>query len=389
MTTFEERQKEHEERMRRAMQEAELLRRFGFEFELAVTHARLAALTPERRREIAQALIELMRDGHAYVALFTRLIEVDPRAFDPYLGELDGGLMPESYAFHRAPGEAIARFVALLDSTTEVPKRVQLGVGFEGQDYDVNRFQQSSANDAGSALMALARSRAPEAQEAIRRWMAKADAEARADAELTLHAAGYAYSDERGVEPLFVEAAWVMEPAPSADDAELVQWQPREGTCGICGEQLRDVISAAKAPKRVELEALAGAGGAHLPTCARCLPYAWGGYYVKLSKDGARSLMPPVQEGPPPEPRRRPETKNVVLRPAPLRMSYYQAETSALDRVGGEPTWVQAPVPVKCPECQRLMSFVAQVADPYGTPAVLLGFRCERDEVIATLVQRR
>ncbi len=378
----------------RAEKESQLLSRFGLPSIQEVTRQVLLSRSGEERVELARALMELKRQEHLFDELFTRLVEADPAAFHPFLGELDWGDEPESLAFIGAPAEAVERFIPVLERADEVPQVARLPVGYEADELEANRACRSAGNDAGAAMMALARSGGAAARQALARWAQGASADAREEANWLLNVCGMWLSPEGQLEPLFSREGWTLEPTPEATGHTM--WHQAQGECAACKSPLLEVARIA-VEEGTALRQLVQVAQLRIVTCRRCIRHSLSPLFFAFAGDGTvthlfRELEDDFEPPPPPKKPLAAAPTNVKLRPGALVMSYYQRDPEAMNRVGGLPTWVQTPRPVPCPKCARPMRFVAQFDDPpgdiwTGSPGVLLAFFCPADRVGATTTQ--
>ena len=375
----------------RAELESQLLSRFGLPSIQELTRASLLALSRDRRVELARALMEVKQRGHFLDELFTRLVEADPSVFHPFLDEFDGGDEPESLAFIGAPPEAVERFIPILEQADEAPQAFRLMVGYEADELEANRASRAAGNDAGAAMMALARSGGAAARQAISRWAQGASADAREEANRLLYMCGMWLSPAGQLEPLFSRDGWTLEPTDEATGHTM--WHQAQGECAACKSPLLEVARIS-VDEGTALRKLVQVAQLQVVTCRRCIRYGLSPLFVAFAEDGKvthlfRELEDDFEPPPPPKPLAA-APANVKPRPGALAMSYYQRDEAAMNRVGGLPTWVQTPQAVPCPRCSHPMRFVAQFADPpgdvwTGSPGVLLAFFCPADRVGATL----
>lgn len=373
--------------------EQALLARFGFGDDDEVTHHRLMTLNPEQQDELAAALMEMKRAGHFFDDLFTKLVETEPGVFDRYLDELDPKREPESIAFTFAPAERLGRFIALLDAATEGPKAVQLQVGHVAPALEAHRDSRAAANDVAGAVIALARSGTPLAREALARWARKATAEDANEVNPILLTFGRSVRETGALVTLVTPVAQAIVPVPRGTAGVGTMWRPLSERCVACKSPLLEV---ARVPADELMQTMTETTEIRVVTCRRCVPFAVSPFFVEFGEnDGVSHALDevPADFEPPMEPQALAVGVTAVqLVPAPMTMSYFHAETSRLNRVGGVASWVQGPELPFCPICQGPMRFVAQFADPPGTEwsgdlGMLYAFWCAADRVGATITQ--
>ncbi len=149
-----------------------------------------------------------------------------------------------------------------------------------------------------------------------------------------------------------------------ADGAALMGGTATTGRCGVCHEPLHRLLTLDPVPAGlgVSLDAL------ELATCLRCLGWS----------DDARTLAYQHDTAGRPEPlivlaeRQEPEFDadpllegTVGLAPTPPRWRLQDVESSNhrqnLHRLGGEPTWIQYPDYLTCPNCSATMTALLQL----------------------------
>jgi hypothetical protein len=136
------------------------------------------------------------------------------------------------------------------------------------------------------------------------------------------------------------------------------------GSCPRCGEQLHRLLHLPAIPAGLGVSTCRAL---ELATCLRCLGWAISTMFLRHSSDGhiiAAIGKPDIDTGFDLRPNPLPATQ-VHLAATPARWGQQDWALSNcrenLNRVGGEPTWIQNPDYPQCPGCQRRMHFLAQL----------------------------
>lgn len=376
-----------------AQREEQLLASVGINSEAELTHHRLMELSQAQQDALAKGVMQMKREGHFFDALFTRLVETEPAAFDPFLDELDPKREPEASAFNFAPTPKIARFISLLDAATQSPRAVHLEVGHIAKAIDAFRDSRAASNEVAGAVVALARSASVEAREALARWVSKASKEDVDEVIPLLLSFGRDLTDDGALVTLFNPVAQALVPAPRGAAGQGTMWRPLLERCVACKSPLLEV---ARVAADENMQKMIRTSEVRVVTCRRCVPFAVSPFYVQQSEGGGLTHLldaVPADFEPPMEPQPLGVgVTQVQLVRAPMAMSYYASEEKWMNRVGGLPSWVQGPEMPGCPICQNGMRFVAQFADPPGTEwsgdiGMLYAFWCAADSVGATITQ--
>jgi hypothetical protein len=163
--------------------------------------------------------------------------------------------------------------------------------------------------------------------------------------------------------------------------------------CKVCGRPLCRLLALDECPSSF-------LGPAEFVTCLSCLVWSEGILYFA---HGGGAISPAGPEVTPREPEwpadAFPEVPVNFVRSAP-RWRYQDWALSNsrenLNRLGGEPTWIQNPQFPSCPECGERMPFTMQLdsLEIEGTPGwlwgsggILYAFWCSRDSISATFCQ--
>jgi hypothetical protein len=172
-----------------------------------------------------------------------------------------------------------------------------------------------------------------------------------------------------------------------------------EGDCHLCAGRLHRLIAFEATPDGLGVSAM---GRLELATCLSCLEWERSPLYYRHESDGRAVGTgydgPPVVPRFPAEPLRE---SAVHLAATPPRWRWQNWGMSNgrenLNRLGGEPCWVQSAKYPACPSCDRLMSSLLQLDSDlptesggewqWGTGGVGYGFWCDRCKVSAYLWQ--
>ncbi len=171
------------------------------------------------------------------------------------------------------------------------------------------------------------------------------------------------------------------------------------GDCSVCGSRLHRLITLESVPEDL---GITGLDRVELATCLSCLGWDHGQLFYRHGADGRPESI--GYDGP----RTQPQFPVGPLREAELRL----AETPRrwrwqdwalsnsrenLNRIGGEPCWVQSAEYPECPICEGLMRFLMQLDSDlpaedggewaWGTGGIGYGFWCDRCKVSAFLWQ--
>lgn len=371
----------------RRQRERELLARNQLKEEHRRYWDQLTELTPEARRALAADLVKLKRESHLFEALFEHVVTVDPEAFHPFLSELDWRAEPESLAWTRAPFESVRFAEAILAGTSAVQLREQVPVGTVAPAQELARRTRAAANEVGAAILALARSGAPEAVDLITRWLAESGTPAE-QADEILIVAGWQMR-EGGLRRL-----WGHRRAHHVREAADGPGRLLESSDARC--------PACKAPLLCLLrDASAQVVPFPLFTCANCVVFDIEPYYVEVSPSGEPTalLLQELDADHQPSLVRdsTPTALAVSFEPAPWEVPVDTDEFERVTRFGGWPSWVQGPVSAgACPKCAERLEFLAQIPDPEklwggelwgGDMGMLYVFGCMGCRISATFVQ--
>jgi hypothetical protein len=294
------------------------------------------------------------------------------------------------------------------------PRRVHLEVGTVSKAIDAFRDARAASNDAGGAILALARSGDPRAREAVGAWFRSAPEEVSGEVAGLLFEAGFGMAADGTLARTHSVAAYQLRPvAPqkkgllssvrrvlgkgkesATTGATGTMWGTGRASCGACRAPLLRVlsISTARVPD-VLPEGVADE--ISVWTCRNCVAVDHSPYYVRLGampesifrEAPARDFEPAVRHTPV-----SPEPVEVTAVPAPSRVQFMFAAGDELTRVGGAPSWVQGAEAVACPTCTAVMPFLCQFADPQddlwgGDTGMLFAFLCSSCRVVGTVVQ--
>lgn len=315
---------------------------------------KVIAQSAAARRAIAADLVELKRTSHLFDELFEDLVTIDAEAFHPHLAALDWRTEPESLAWTRAPFEALAFAEAALAEHGGGALRAEAPIGAHGLAHEMLRIERAPADDAGAAMLALARSAAPEAIRLLNRWLS-ASGIPEDEANDLLVIAGWQLHDGR------LGRLWGHRPAfcvRRSPDGATHLFEASDRQCAICGGPLLCLLRDSTA-QIVPFPVF---------TCARCVVSSGEPYHVEVDAAGAPTLLvDPDRCDEPPliEPRRLPVAVAVTLEPAPWAVPADPREFERVTRVGGWPSWMQFPRSAgACPTCHAPMEFLAQFPDP-------------------------
>jgi hypothetical protein len=361
-----------------------------------ITYRKVFALTPEAKRKAAAELLTLKREGHFFDDLFNLLVDVSPESFHEYLSELDPARAPESLAFAFAPLGALNRFIDVVASTREAPRR-ELVAGAIAGALDTHRHLTAPVDDVGAAVYALALSGRAEALAAVARTLGRLPEEERDETERVLLEAGYAIGPAGALVKVESSTAYVLRAAPKRRGRRAsaagesgggtgagtgIMWGTDQACCGACGALLLRVLEI---DRSLVPGVVTEPGDAPLAvwTCRDCVADA-APYFVKLGPTPRSVFAEPPPADAELEVRSggtSPPVAIVRAEPAPPRITFLlatAAEDDLLTRVGGAPSWVQQAELVTCPSCHGLW---------WGDTGMLYAFTCGSCRVVATLVQ--
>ena len=135
------------------------------------------------------------------------------------------------------------------------------------------------------------------------------------------------------------------------------------GRCAVCGEGLHHLITLPSLPGAA-FEGL-GAEGAEIATCLSCLGWSEPALFFEHTSPGETRATGYSGGRRSPEQRAaglRPTTVHLGVAPAPWRrLKWEDADAANLNRVGGRPSWVQSPEPIRCCRCRKRMGFLLQL----------------------------
>ena len=198
-----------------------------------------------------------------------------------------------------------------------------------------------------------------------------------------------------GRRDLYFDECYALEIVPDDDAASGVKLlnETRE-KCPLCGDRLVHLLEI---PLRGGPLAFLPFGGALLPvlTCERCT--CWNMFaFARVGETGEAKWHHANPDSVPPHARgfefdRGPwQGKRIALKKRPAIHAVDWCMQVASSQIGGMPTWVQSPAYPRCPDCARLMMFVAQLdngAFP-GHEGTYYAFICRDCRVTATCYQQ-
>ncbi|WP_394840328.1 hypothetical protein LVJ94_25935 [Pendulispora rubella] len=409
-----------DERNRQAQEwkqkEQDLLQSAGIKDLRATSCHDLPNMAADTRKMLAATLMAWKREGHFFDELFTRLVEVSPDVFHPYLSDLDAKREPESLAYVDAPFDAVAPLVRMLDDATEPPRRVQLEVGKVSTVLNARRDMGAASNEVGGAMLALARSGHPKAREAISSWFKRAPETAGDEAAGLLFQAGFGVAADGTLARTHSIAAYELRPVEKPARGEKKgllssvlrafgarsesrspagsMWGTGRSLCGACHVPLIRVLKIGTAfVPHVLPDGLADE--IEIWTCRNCVAVDFNPYYVKLGQAPESIFRDPPSSDFKPSIQHdsvSSEPAAVMSVPAPSRVNYMFAQERELNRVGGAPSWIQGADAVPCLMCGAVMPFLCQFADPpddmwSGDCGMLYAFFCVDCRVVGTTVQ--
>jgi hypothetical protein len=190
-----------------------------------------------------------------------------------------------------------------------------------------------------------------------------------------------------------IHPTWNLEPASQSPG--MAFGGHAEGGCSVCGGRLHRLIALSPVPEGL---GITGLDRVELATCLSCLGWeraplyyrhAAGGSHEGIGYDGPK-LEPQFPVGPLRE-------AEVRLVETPRRWRWQDWALSNgrenLNRVGGEPCWVQSSEYPACPICEGLMTFLMQLDSDlptedggewlWGSGGIGYGFWCDRCKVSA------
>lgn len=369
-------------------EEKTLLASVGVKDERELSYGALASTSVARRSEIAGLLMSWRRQGHVFHRMWTILVGVSPESFHPFLSELDPSREPDSLAFVGASFAAVAHWASLLEASSESPGLLPLTVGSVKPLMEDHRDASAAANDAGRAVLAVARSSAVEARSILVAWLRRAPEHAVEEAAALLFDAGFDITADRAVVPLYEEAAYIVCPNRNPKEYHGILWGHAKSRCQ-CGAHLMSVIRMPSgAISSLALSRLLDP--LEVYTCRDCVSTGHP-YFVRL---GPRPEAIVGVDGPAIDPIRHarvsPRPVAVSAELAPTRIHVLVADQHT--RIGGAPSWVQGAEKMLCPECDSMMRFVAQFDDPpddewSADSGMLYAFMCAPCKIIGTITQ--
>jgi hypothetical protein len=159
---------------------------------------------------------------------------------------------------------------------------------------------------------------------------------------------------------------WDLAPAPGL--TAVFGGLAAAGPCPGCGEQLHRLLHLPAIPAGLGVSTCQAL---ELAACLTCLGWVIPVMFFRHDSSGhveAAFGAPGADTGYVPEPEQPLPTAQVSLAPTPGRWQYqdwaYANDRENLNRIGGEPTWIQDPDYRRCPDCQRRMHFLAQLDSP-------------------------
>jgi len=136
------------------------------------------------------------------------------------------------------------------------------------------------------------------------------------------------------------------------------------GRCPSCEGQLHRLLHLPAIPADL---GVSRCPALDLAACLKCLGWSISTMFFRHGSDGhitASIGQPDTETGFDPEPDPLPATKvNLAATPARWRQQDWALSNGRenLNRLGGEPTWIQNPSYPQCPSCRRRMHFLAQL----------------------------
>jgi hypothetical protein len=196
---------------------------------------------------------------------------------------------------------------------------------------------------------------------------------------------------------------WLARIHPTWKLPESIQSVPfggsSEGRCTLCGETLHRLILLDPIPHEL---GITGLGKLEISTCLSCLGWERQPLFYRHHEDGSplnigydgSSVKPQFPVGPLRE-------AQIGLARTPRRWFWQAWECSNgrenLNRVGGEPSWIQDAEYPSCPSCKKVMPFLLQLdshlpkADGgrwlWGSGGIAYGFWCDECKVSGVLWQ--
>jgi len=384
------------QRRRQEMEQRELervlLRELGLDG-LRLTPDVAATLGPERRRIAASRIIELKRRSHLFAPLFAILAELEPELFHPYLCDLDPGQELESLAFVRAPAKVLLRHIDLLRGDTP-PQLVEKEGPPVSPFSDRARRELVAANPEAAALRALLRARSGPASSAVELYLERVRGRDEGACERLLSEAGFALNRHGRLVAVCAERCLELRPVSSPPRPGPygrrrpvnALWAGEAGfSCSGCGGPLLSVL-------RLDAALLPGmlfpGETLHLAAC----PRARGPQFTRFDREGGLSPLEGFPVVPHEARPHRTDPTDVASFPALSVSSLVAVEWGRLTRMGGMPTWLDAPTLLRCPVCTEPMSYVGQVEDRerrLWRGGLLYAFRCQSCQVQAAVIQER
>jgi hypothetical protein len=168
--------------------------------------------------------------------------------------------------------------------------------------------------------------------------------------------------------------------------------------CRGCGGALHRLLALEPLPPGLGISELSRL---ELATCLACLGWTNGHSFYRHDSSGAPTCLAaagaansPIEDAGPLR------ATAVALAPSPSRwrmQCWVVAGDANLNRVGGEPTWIQSAEYPECPQCSTVMPFLAQLNSPlpaadgeeflFGSGGIAYAFWCDGCRISAWLWQ--
>jgi hypothetical protein len=166
-----------------------------------------------------------------------------------------------------------------------------------------------------------------------------------------------------------------------------------DARCAVCGGPLHRLIAFDQAPANVP-------DGLQVVTCLSCLGWSRPVLFFAHDASSVYPAGPDLTTQQPQFPQEALPETTVTIRRSPQRWRLQDWAHSNgrenLNRVGGEPTWIQSAEFPTCPGCRRTMRFLLQFDSLHieggpswlwGSGGILYAFWCDRCSLSATLWQ--
>lgn len=184
-----------------------------------------------------------------------------------------------------------------------------------------------------------------------------------------------------------------------SDDRSLEFGGMTDSDCSLCGEKVHRLLCLDSIPEGL---GISGMPRVELAVCLSCLGWERQPLFYRHAEHGRAVNIgytgPKIEPQFPVGPLR---NSKIHLAPTPRRWHFQEWGSSNsrenLNRVGGEPSWVQSPEYPECPSCLSVMHYLVQLDSDlamddggewlWGSGGIAYGFWCDSCKVSAFLWQ--